>query len=113
MTAGPPADHELPIEPKDVGRSYGSVTRVNSQSGKGGIAYVIEAHYGLSLPRPLQVELARPVQAEAHRGDREDTREGTASELGAEQLWGGVPEGVSGPPEPARPEDAHDVRRIR
>ncbi|MGV4927976.1 2-isopropylmalate synthase (plasmid) [Streptomyces sp. BHT-5-2] len=75
----------LPIDPKDVGRSYESVIRVNSQSGKGGVSYVIEAHYGLSLPRPLQVELAKLVQGVADQGDGEEHLEET--ELGAEQLW--------------------------
>jgi 2-isopropylmalate synthase len=56
----------LPIDPADVGRSYDSVIRVNSQSGKGGIAYLLEAEYGVVLPRRLQVEFSRVVQA-AHR----------------------------------------------
>jgi len=53
----------LPIDPADVGRSYDSVIRVNSQSGKGGIAYLLEAEYGIVLPRRLQVEFSRVVQA--------------------------------------------------
>jgi 2-isopropylmalate synthase len=53
----------LPMDPVDVGRSYEAVIRVNSQSGKGGIAYLMETDYGLQLPRPLQIELARTVQA--------------------------------------------------
>ncbi len=52
----------LPIDPADVGRSYGSVIRVNSQSGKGGIAYLLENEYGLALPRRLQVEFSAEVQ---------------------------------------------------
>ncbi|NLU82613.1 2-isopropylmalate synthase [Rhodococcus sp. HNM0569] len=52
----------LPIDPADVGRGYDAVVRVNSQSGKGGIAYVLEENYGISLPRPVQIELARIVQ---------------------------------------------------
>jgi len=52
----------LPIDPADVGRSYGSVIRVNSQSGKGGIAYLLENEYGLALPRRLQVEFSGEVQ---------------------------------------------------
>nr|WP_206056008.1 2-isopropylmalate synthase [Nocardioides sp.] len=55
----------LPIDPKDVGRNYESVIRVNSQSGKGGVAYVLASQYGLQLPRGLQVELSRLVQAHA------------------------------------------------
>ncbi|MEV6568684.1 2-isopropylmalate synthase [Streptomyces kronopolitis] len=52
----------LPIDPKDVGRTYESVVRVNSQSGKGGVAHVLKSAYGLDLPRGMRVELARLVQ---------------------------------------------------
>jgi 2-isopropylmalate synthase len=52
----------LPIDPKDVGRDYEAVIRVNSQSGKGGVAYLLRSRYGLDLPRPLQIEFARVVQ---------------------------------------------------
>jgi len=52
----------LPIDPKDVGRSYEAIIRINSQSGKGGIAYVMEADYGLNLPRNLQIEMRGSVQ---------------------------------------------------
>ena len=54
----------LPIDPKDLGRSYEAVIRVNSQSGKGGIAYLLESEYGLTLPRQQQVEFSRVVQLE-------------------------------------------------
>ena len=53
----------LPIDPADIGRSYDAVIRVNSQSGKGGIAYLLEAEYGVELPRRMQIDLARHVQA--------------------------------------------------
>jgi 2-isopropylmalate synthase len=53
----------LPIDPKDLGRSYDAVIRVNSQSGKGGIAYLLEAEQGLELPRRLQIEFSQVVQA--------------------------------------------------
>lgn len=52
----------LPIDPRDVGRSYQEVIRVNSQSGKGGVAYTLEQEYGLALPRWLQVEFSPMVQ---------------------------------------------------
>ena len=52
----------LPIDPTDVGRSYEAIIRINSQSGKGGIAYVLQADYGLNLPRNLQVEFSREIQ---------------------------------------------------
>jgi 2-isopropylmalate synthase len=53
----------LPLDPKDLGRSYEAVIRVNSQSGKGGISYLLEAEYGLQLPRRLQIEFSQVVQA--------------------------------------------------
>ncbi len=52
----------LPIDPQDVGRSYEAIIRINSQSGKGGIAYVLQADYGLNLPRNLQVEFSKLIQ---------------------------------------------------
>lgn len=57
----------LPIDPADLGRSYDAVIRVNSQSGKGGMAYLLEQEYGLSLPRRLQIEFSRAVQATTDR----------------------------------------------
>ncbi|RNF49624.1 2-isopropylmalate synthase [Marinomonas hwangdonensis] len=57
----------LPIDPRDVGRSYQEVIRVNSQSGKGGVAYTLEQEYGLALPRWLQVEFSPIVQAFAEK----------------------------------------------
>jgi 2-isopropylmalate synthase len=53
----------LPIDPKDVGRTYEAIIRINSQSGKGGIAYVLQADYGLNLPRNLQVEFSQHIQS--------------------------------------------------
>src|SRR5919108_3876102 len=53
----------LPIDPMDVGRMYEAIIRVNSQSGKGGVAYLLQSEYGLDLPRGLQVEFAQQVQA--------------------------------------------------
>ena len=53
----------LPIDPADVGRTYEAIIRINSQSGKGGIAYVLQADYGLNLPRNLQIEFSREIQA--------------------------------------------------
>lgn len=57
----------LPIDPADLGRSYEAVIRVNSQSGKGGVAFVLERDFGLRLPRWMQVELAQAVQRESER----------------------------------------------
>src|SRR5699024_9307477 len=53
----------LPIDPKDVGRSYETVIRVNSQSGKGGVAYIMKSDHGLELPRSMQVDFSSVVQA--------------------------------------------------
>ncbi|MCE3605154.1 2-isopropylmalate synthase [Massilia sp. P8910] len=61
----------LPIDPADLGRSYDAVIRVNSQSGKGGMAYLLEQEFGLSLPRRLQIEFSRAVQAVADASGRE------------------------------------------
>ena len=57
----------LPIDPADIGRSYEAVIRVNSQSGKGGITYLLEQEYGISLPRRMQIEFSQVVQAETDR----------------------------------------------
>src|SRR5213082_4325288 len=61
----------LPIDPKDLGRSYEAVIRVNSQSGKGGVAYLLKADHGLELPRALQVEFSRIVQDWTDRTGKE------------------------------------------
>ena len=53
----------LPLDPKDIGRSYEAVIRVNSQSGKGGMAYLLESEFGLELPRRLQIEFSQAAQA--------------------------------------------------
>ncbi|MGQ7296876.1 2-isopropylmalate synthase [Quadrisphaera sp. KR29] len=68
----------LPIDPRDVGRSYEAVIRVNSQSGKGGVAYLMRTEHSLDLPRRLQVEFSQVVQA------RTDAQGG---EVTAAQLW--------------------------
>ncbi len=68
----------LPIDPKDLGRSYDAVIRVNSQSGKGGIAYLLESEYGLELPRRLQIEFSQAVQA---------VMDGSGKELVAADIW--------------------------
>jgi len=69
----------LPIDPADLGRSYEAVIRVNSQSGKGGVAWVIEQDKGLKLPKRLQADFSRHVQALADE---------TSRELNAEDIWG-------------------------
>lgn len=61
----------LPIDPNDIGRDYEAVIRVNSQSGKGGITFLLEQDYGISLPRRLQVEFSKIIQKEADRAGLE------------------------------------------
>ncbi|MGC8499425.1 MAG: 2-isopropylmalate synthase [Acidimicrobiales bacterium] len=68
----------LPIDPKHTGRTYEAIIRVNSQSGKGGVAYVLHAEHGLDLPRALQIEFSRQVQA---------VTETTGTEISPAELW--------------------------
>ncbi|MHB0774550.1 2-isopropylmalate synthase [Halomonas sp. WWR20] len=63
----------LPIDPMDVGRSYEAVIRVNSQSGKGGVSYLLEQEHGIELPRRLSIEFSHVVQEVADRTGREIT----------------------------------------
>jgi 2-isopropylmalate synthase len=68
----------LPIDPKDVGRGYEAVIRVNSQSGKGGTAYVLKNDYRLDLPRRMQIEFARAVQ---------EVADADGGEIAPERIW--------------------------
>jgi 2-isopropylmalate synthase len=68
----------LPIDPKDLGRSYEAVIRVNSQSGKGGVAYLLKADHALDLPRKLQIEFSGVVQAKT---------DAEGGEVTSEQIW--------------------------
>jgi 2-isopropylmalate synthase len=68
----------LPIDPADLGRSYEAVIRINSQSGKGGVSWVLENDYGLQLPRWLQIDASRMVQKMAEKN---------ASEVSGKQIW--------------------------
>jgi 2-isopropylmalate synthase len=68
----------LPIDPKDLGRGYEAVVRVNSQSGKGGVAYLLKADHALDLPRKLQIEFSAVVQ---HKTDAE------GGEVTSDQIW--------------------------
>jgi 2-isopropylmalate synthase len=68
----------LPIDPKHVGRTYEAVIRVNSQSGKGGVAYVMKAEHGLDLPRRLQIEFSKTVQL---------VTEESGTEITAGEMW--------------------------
>ncbi|MFT4220277.1 MAG: 2-isopropylmalate synthase [Microbacterium sp.] len=68
----------LPIDPKDLGRSYEAVIRVNSQSGKGGVAYLLKADHAIDLPRRLQIEFSGVVQAKT---------DAEGGEVTSEQIW--------------------------
>ena len=68
----------LPIDPEDVGRSYEAIIRINSQSGKGGAAFILENEFGCSLPKDMHPEFGQVVQQKA---------EETGQELSAEALW--------------------------
>ena len=68
----------LPIDPHHVGRSYESVIRVNSQSGKGGVAYIMEVEHGMVLPRRLQIEFSRAIQ---------NVTEDTGTEISPKEMW--------------------------
>ncbi|MGH4018970.1 MAG: 2-isopropylmalate synthase [Pseudonocardiaceae bacterium] len=82
--AGVPVDSHrwevpyLPIDPKDVGRTYEAVIRVNSQSGKGGVAYVMKAEHQLDLPRRLQIEFSRTVQ---------EVTDSDGGEVSPDEMW--------------------------
>ncbi len=68
----------LPIDPKDLGRDYEAIIRVNSQSGKGGVSYLLETEYGLKMPKGLQVEFSKIVQTMA---------DSTKTEMTASDIW--------------------------
>lgn len=68
----------LPIDPKDVGRNYEAVIRVNSQSGKGGVAYIMKADHGMNLPRRLQIEFSREIQK---------ITDGEGGEVNPKEMW--------------------------
>ena len=68
----------LPIDPTDIGRSYQAIIRINSQSGKGGVAYVMESEFGCQLPKTMQPEVGQVVQALTDR---------TGREVNAAQIW--------------------------
>ena len=75
----------LPIDPKDVGRTYEAVIRVNSQSGKGGVAYIMKTDHGLVLPRRLQIEFSQVIQRMT------DQFLSRPSAVAAEKSWSTVP----------------------
>ena len=73
----------LPIDPKDVGRSYEAVIRINSQSGKGGVAYILETDYGMKLPKPLQAKFSQVIQEKS---------DASGKEIMPSEIWGAFQE---------------------
>ena len=76
----------IPIDPKDVGRTYEDVVRVNSQSGKGGVSYLLKAENQLDLPRRMQIEFTRSIQEIADDTGKEITAEEIYDEFASEYL---------------------------
>ncbi|MBY0442684.1 MAG: 2-isopropylmalate synthase [Mycobacteriaceae bacterium] len=81
----------LPIDPRDVGRTYEAVIRVNSQSGKGGVAYIMKADHGLVLPRRLQIEFSQVIQK---------ISEGEGGEVSPKEIWDAFAEEYLAPVRP-------------
>ncbi len=91
----------LPIDPKDVGRTYEAVIRVNSQSGKGGVAYIMKADHGLALPRRLQIEFSQAIQK---------ITDGEGGEVSPKEMWDVFARGVPGAGDPAGADAAEGGR---
>ena len=89
----------LPVDPEDLGRGYEAIVRINSQSGKGGVAYVLSTWHGLHLPRDLQIEFARTVQALADDEGAELSPERIRECFAREYLTAPEPSEPSEPPE--------------
>ncbi len=68
----------LPIDPKDIGRSYEEIIRVNSQSGKGGVAYLLQSEYGIDMPRDMQIEFSKVIQK---------VTDETGAEIKPKEIW--------------------------
>ena len=100
----------LPIDPADLGRSYDAVIRVNSQSGKGGVSYLLEQEHGLALPRRLQIEFSRAIQRVTDETGREVTAEAVYTIFNTEYLtqtepWKLIKHSITG--DPSAPEGKH------
>ncbi|MCV7063161.1 2-isopropylmalate synthase, partial [Mycolicibacterium vaccae] len=84
----------LPIDPRDVGRTYEAVIRVNSQSGKGGVAYIMKTDHGLALPRRLQIEFSQVIQKIA------EGTGGEGREVSSKEMWDAFAEEYLAPVRP-------------
>jgi 2-isopropylmalate synthase len=101
----------LPIDPRDVGRTYEAVIRVNSQSGKGGVAYIMKADHGLALPRRLQIEFSHVIQK---------ITDGEGGEVTSKEMWDAFTDEYIAPVRPLErmkqrvdaSEEDHGVTRI-
>ena len=96
----------LPIDPADLGRSYDAVIRVNSQSGKGGVSYLLEQEHGLALPRRLQIEFSRAIQRVTDETGREVTAADVYNIFNTESLtqtkpWSLIKHRITGDPSAA------------
>jgi 2-isopropylmalate synthase len=94
----------LPVDPKDLGRSYEAVIRVNSQSGKGGVAYLLKNDHALDLPRKLQIEFSGVVQAKT---------DAEGGEVTSEQIWTAFQDEYLPHPDPAAKWGRFEVLRTR
>ena len=94
----------LPIDPKDVGRSYEAVIRVNSQSGKGGVAYLLKTDHSLDLPRKLQIEFSRVVQ---------NKTDSDGGEVTSEALWAIFTDEYLPSADPANKWGRFELKRMR
>jgi 2-isopropylmalate synthase len=101
-----PVDYEqwevpyLPIDPRHVGRTYEAVIRVNSQSGKGGVAYIMKAEHGFELPRRLQIEFSKTIQA---------ITEDSGTEIAPGAMWDAFQDEYL-PPSPDIVLESHELR---
>ncbi|MFD1722162.1 2-isopropylmalate synthase [Amnibacterium endophyticum] len=108
--AGKPVDElewavpYLPVDPKDLGRSYEAVIRVNSQSGKGGVAYLLKTDHALDLPRKLQIEFSGVVQAKT---------DAEGGEVTSDQIWAAFEDEYLPNPEPSAKWGRFEVLRTR
>jgi 2-isopropylmalate synthase len=89
----------LPIDPKHVGRTYEAVIRVNSQSGKGGVAFIMKVEHGFDLPRRLQIEFSKTIQA---------ITEDTGTEISPTEMWEAF-QGVYIPAKPLYELGSHEL----
>jgi 2-isopropylmalate synthase len=94
----------LPVDPKDLGRSYEAVIRVNSQSGKGGVAYLLKTDHALDLPRKLQIEFSGVVQAKT---------DAEGGEVTSEQIWTAFQDEYLPHPDPAAKWGRFELLRTR